>query len=91
MAYAAARVNKQGTTAHINMPQLHTLACTTYYAVMARILLVIKAYFRDINANTWIQYMENTRKIQQMERVSSLTFAFDNFYAIGAYLMFTKV
>ena len=48
-----------------------------FYAVMARILLVIKAYFRDINANTWIQYMENTRKIQQMERVLVLCFVFE--------------
>ena len=25
VAYATARANKQGTTAHINIPQLHTL------------------------------------------------------------------
>ena len=32
--------------------------------------------FWDINANAWIQYMENTRKIQQMERALQLTIPF---------------
>ena len=30
VAYATARVNKQGTTAHISIPQLRTLACATF-------------------------------------------------------------
>ena len=31
VACATARMDKQGTTAHISMPQLRTLACATFY------------------------------------------------------------